>query len=364
MFAYLLKRLLLIIPTLIGITFITFLVMKMAPGDPVSLKLLFAGQQVSPEALAQELAKEEDPLKLPSWYIDFSQNISQTIHGQKEETSTYKTFEWLGKNTLFYGKWLKNTAKLDFGFSSKDKRPVMDRIKEALPITLTINIISILIVYLISIPLGIWSAVREHSVIDKIVMVKLFILYSLPSFWVATLLLVYFAGGEHLDWFPLMGYVSDGAEHFPWWRWAMDVLWHLTLPIVVEVYASFAFLSRFVRTNYLEVIRQDYIRTARAKGLPESKVVFKHALRNAMIPLVTLMGTLLPVLLGGSVIVEQIFSIPGMGMLSFEAVLSRDYNLIMGIATIGAFLTLISLLISDLMYVIVDPRITFEASAK
>ena len=354
MLHYLVKRLLFIIPTLFGITFITFLIVKMAPGDPLSLKLMFANGGISQKALAQELAKQEDPLQLPAWY----QKIVETVSAK--DSKAEKGMNWVGRNTIFYVKWLKNVLTLNFGLSSKDKRPVMSRIKEALPITLTLNIITIFIVYLISIPLGIWSAIKQNSVWDKVVMIKLFILYALPEFWVATLLLVFLAGGEYLNWFPLLGYISNGAEHLSLWRKGVDVAWHLVLPITVYVYGSFAFLSRFARTNFLEVVRQDYIRTARAKGLPEKTVIWKHAFRNSLIPLVTLMGTLLPGLLGGSVIIEQIFSIPGMGMLSFEAVLSRDYNLIMGIATIEAFLTLVSLLLSDLMYIWVDPRITLE----
>lgn len=341
----------------------TFFIMKLAPGDPVSLNLMFAGEGLSPEALAAEMSRKEPPLDLPEWYDNFSDSLGSFVHGKvsDEENITKEALIWVGENIVFYGKWLKNIVQLDFGYSIKDKRPVMTRIMEALPITLALNIITILIVYTISIPMGIWSAVKEHSIWDKVLMVKLFILYSLPTFWVATLLLTFLAGGEYFDWFPLAGYVSIGAEDFPFWPWLTNVAWHLVLPIVASVYGSFAFLSRFCRTNFLEVIRQDYIRTARAKGLPESKVLWKHAFRNALIPLLTLMGTLLPALLGGSVIIEQIFSIPGMGMLSFEAILGRDYNVIMGIATISAFLTLLSLLITDLLYVVADPRISFDA---
>ena len=358
MFQYILKRLLIMIPTLLGITLLTFFIMKLAPGDPVTLKLMFVGEGVSPQALAEALASKEDPLELPSWYKHFVDEVAGT--GKTEEGKLEKTLNWIGKNTLFYGKWLKNILKLDFGLSSKDKRPVLSRILEALPITLTLNILTILIIYFISIPLGVWSALKDGTVWDKAMMVYLFLLYSLPSFWVATMLLVYFAGGEYFNWFPLRGYVSDGAEILPWWQWLANVAWHLVLPITAYVVGSFAFLARFSKTNFLEVIRQDYVRTARAKGLGESRVLWKHAFRNSMIPLVTLMGGLLPALLGGSVIIEQIFSIPGMGMLSFEAVLSRDYNLIMGIEAISAILTLFGLLLSDLFYVVVDPRISFE----
>lgn len=354
MVSYILKRLLLMIPTLFGITLVTFFIIKLAPGDPVSLKLMFAGQGISAKALASELAKQQNPLELPAWY-------QKTVDSASQKPKLAKALRWSGETTIFYFKWVKSILRLDFGLSSKDKRPVLDRIKEALPITLTLNIISIFIIYFVSIPLGVWSALHQSSAWDKILMIKLFILYSLPEFWVATLLLVFLCGGEYLNLFPLMGYVSDGAENLPFLSWLANVGWHLFLPLVVYVYGGFAFLSRFSRSNFLEVVRQDYIRTARAKGLPSAKVLWKHAFRNSLIPLVTLTGTLLPALLGGSVIVEQIFSIPGMGMLSFEAVLGRDYNVIMGISTISAFLTLMSLLISDLLYVAVDPRITFEA---
>lgn len=358
MIPYILKRLLLMIPTLLGITLVTFLVMKLAPGDPVSLKLMFAGQNISPQALASELAKQSSPLDLPDWYLKFSKKIS--FSDTPENSRIFKSSKWLGENTIYYFKWLNNLVHLDFGLSSKDKRPVLTRIAEALPITLALNIITIFIVYFVSIPLGIWSAIRKTSILDKVIMIKLFLLYSLPTFWVATLLLVFFAGGEYLNLFPLGGFISDGAEVLPWWKWLLDAGWHLTLPIVASVYGSFAFLSRFSRANFLEVVAQDYVRTARAKGLPEKTVLLKHAFRNSLIPLVSLSGTLLPALLGGSVVIEQIFSIPGMGMLSFEAVLGRDQNVIMGISAISAFLTLISLLLSDLLYVAVDPRINFE----
>lgn len=348
------------IPTLIGITFITFILMKLAPGDPVSLKLQFATGGLSPQEVSKELENLEDPIKLPAWYKNMTSWLSLKISGKPEGTKVEKIFTSLGKNSVLYFKWIKGIATFNFGYSTQDQRPVLDKIKEALPITLALNIISIFIVYLISIPVGIWSALNKNSLLDKIVMIKFFILYALPEFWIGTLLLIYFAGGEHLSWFPLTGYQSDDADQLSFLRHLVDISWHLFLPVVVYVYGSFAFLSRFSRSNFLEVIRQDYMRTAMAKGLSKGVVLWKHGFRNSLIPLVTLMGTLLPALLGGSVIIEQIFSIPGMGMLSFQSILSRDYNLIMGIAVIMAFLTLVSLLLSDLLNVVVDPRISYE----
>lgn len=366
MIRYILKRILLMIPTLIGITLVTFFIMKLAPGDPIMMKLKLVGEGISPDALAAQLASKAPPIPLPDVYVHFMERASDAVHGPsatpeaREGTATYKVLHWIGENTIFYLKWLKNICKLDFGLSFKDRRPVMTRIREALPITLLINVITILIVYTVSIPLGIWSAVHKDSVWDKILMVKLFIFYSLPTFWVATMLLVFFAGGEYLNLFPLIGFKSDDFVQLNLMQKILDVGWHLVLPIVAATIGSFAFLARFARSNFLEVIRQDYMRTARAKGLPEYKVLYKHGLRNALIPFVTLMGALLPELLGGSVIIEEIFTIPGMGMLSFEAVIGRDHNVIMGIATIGAFLTLVSILFSDLAYRVVDPRIELE----
>lgn len=363
MMDYLIKRLLLMIPTLFGITLITFFIMKLAPGDPIMLKLMFVGEGIAPEALAAQLQSEKPVIELPKAYLRFAASAGQFVHGKLrkrseiENTFTYKSFRWIGENTVFYVKWLGNIVKLDFGLAFKDKQPVSKKIWEALPVTLLINVVTVLIIYLVSIPLGIWSAVKQGSVIDKIVMVKLFIFYSLPTFWVATMLLMLFAGGEYFDMFPLIGIVSDDFAGLSFFGKLLDISWHLFLPVLASVIGSFAFLSRFSRSNFLDVIRQDYIRTARAKGLTESVVLFKHGLRNAMIPFVTLMGTLLPGLLGGSVVIEQIFSIPGMGMLSFEAVLGRDHNVIMAIATISAFLTLVGLLISDFLYTVVDPRI-------
>jgi peptide/nickel transport system permease protein len=189
----------------------------------------------------------------------------------------------------------------------------------------------------------------------------LFILYSLPNFWVATLLIMFLGGGDFLDWFPVYGITSANMEGQPLLTRLFDHFWHLILPVFCLTYGGFAALSRYQRASMLEVIRQDYIRTARAKGLPEKLVVFKHAMRNSLIPIITLMGFLLPGMFGGSVIIENIFSIPGMGQLGFEAVLSRDYPTIMAIATISAFLTLFGILVSDLLYVWADPRISYES---
>jgi peptide/nickel transport system permease protein len=187
----------------------------------------------------------------------------------------------------------------------------------------------------------------------------LFTLYSLPNFWVATMAIVYLGGGDFWDVFPVFGLQSVGAENWPFWTRMQDRLWHLILPITCMTYYTLAALSRYMRSSMLEVIRQDFIRTARAKGLSERLVVYRHALRNSLIPIVTLMADLLPAMIGGSIVIETIFSIPGMGQLSFEAVLNRDYPLIMSIFTLSALLTLLGILLADFLYTVVDPRITY-----
>lgn len=320
-----------LIPTLFGITIITFFIIKLAPGDPVELKMQAASGMVKSEQMAKEVIEETRRLY----------GLDKPVYVQ-------------------YVKWLGRIVTFDFGDSLVDHRPVMEKIGDALPITLTLNIITIFIIYIISIPLGIFSALHPRSIRDKLTTVVLFVLYSLPSFWVASILIAYLGGGDYLNWFPIVGFVSVGAENLKWYQWMGNVAWHLVLPVVCLTYGGFTFLSRFVRGTMLEVIRQDYITTAKAKGLAGWKVIWKHAFRNTLIPVLTLMGTLLPALLGGSVIIEQIFSIPGMGRLGFQSILSRDYPVIMAIATIQAFLTLLSLLIADMMYVVVDPRVSFE----
>lgn len=367
MTGYLLKRLLAIIPTLLGITLITFFIIKLAPGSPVTLKLQ-AAQGLKAESLSKEIADQTLKLyglkvDLPPAYEDFISKTTRWIYGEDPKESpkwTRRALEAIGQNAIQYKIWLTEMAKLNFGRSFKDHRPVLDKIKEALPITLTLNLIEILIVYFISIPLGVFSAVRRESFSDRATMLLLFILYSLPSFWVATLLLMYFASGDHFNWFPLVGIMSDGASQLSFFKKLGNIAWHLVLPVTTMVYGSFAFLTRFSRSTMLEVIKQDYVRTALAKGVARRRAIWHHAFRNSLIPIITLMGTLLPGLLGGSIIIEQIFSIPGMGRLAFESVLARDYPTIMAIATISALLTLISLLLSDLAYAWVDPRISFQ----
>ena len=329
--AYLIRRLLLVIPTFIGISLISFAIIQLAPGSPVYLKLRSAEQGLDSDSMTQEIIEQ-----------------TKKLYGLDKPI-------WLQ-----YLLWLKRLVTLDFGESYKDWRPVNRKILETLPVTLQLNIISIFLIYVISIPIGVYSATHHRSWSDNLITILLFILYSLPSFWVAMLLIYFFGGGEWLDWFPVYGISSEAADKWPWYRWLADRAWHLVLPVFCLTYGGLAALSRYARAGMLDTIRQDYIRTARAYGFSEKVVVFKYAMRNSLIPIITLLATLLPALMGGSVIIESIFSIPGMGRLGFEAVLSRDYPVVMGLLAISAFLTLIGLILSDILYAIVDPRIKFE----
>jgi peptide/nickel transport system permease protein len=332
MIIYLVKRLLQVIPTLLGITLITFLIIQLAPGNPALLKLRMTGEgQVSDNAISQQIIEQ-----------------TKKLYGLDKPLP------------IQYLLWVKRVLTFDFGTSYKDHRKVWDKIAERLPVTLQINIISILLVYIIAIPCGIYSATHSGSWQDRVLTVFFFVLYSLPSFWVAVLLIMFLGGGDFWDVFPVYGISALGAESWSFSKWFLDRLWHLVLPVTCLTYGGLAYLSRLARSGILEVIREDYIRTARAKGLKERVVIYKHALRNALLPIVTLLAFLLPGMFGGSVIIESIFSIPGMGQLSFEAVLSRDYPVIMAIVTISAMLTLVGLLLSDILYAALDPRIKLE----
>lgn len=322
MLVYALRRLLLAIPLLIGITFVSFLVVHLAPGEPVELMTGDLGIQAS--AQAKQMLREMYGLDRP-------------LHEQ-------------------YWKWLNRLVRLDFGRSfAPDGRPVLQKIGERLPITLLLNIIEMLIIVALAVPIGVISATRQYSRFDKVTTVFVFVGFATPDFWLALLLMILF--GAQLGWLPISGLRSLNWEYLSFWRQQVDFLSHLVLPIVVATFGGLAGFSRYMRQSMLEVIRQEYIQSARAKGLAERVVIGKHALRNAMLPILTILGLSLPGLIGGSVIVESIFAIPGMGQLMVQAVFERDYPVIMGNLVIVSTLTLVANLLADLAYSVVDPRI-------
>src|SRR5213595_994151 len=321
---YALRRLVLAVPLLLGITLISFVVIHLAPGEPVDLQT--GDLSVQSSAQAKQLLREVYGLDKPL--------------------------------TVQYWNWLGRLARLDFGRSfAPDGRPVLTMIAERLPITLLLNIVEMLIIVTMAVPVGALSATRQYSAFDKVTTIFVFIGFATPDFWLALLLMILF--GVQLGWLPISGLRSMNWEYLSFWRQQWDFLGHLALPILVATFGGLAGFSRYMRQSMLEVVRQDYIQSARAKGLAEPIVIGKHALRNALLPVVTILGLSLPGLIGGSVIVESIFAIPGMGQLMVQAVFARDYPLIMGNLVIVATLTLFANLLADVAYGIVDPRIRF-----
>jgi peptide/nickel transport system permease protein len=329
MLGYLVKRFFELIPTLFGITLLSFFIIHLAPGKPTDI-LTELNPKITPEARE----------KLEKYY-----GLDKPIIVQ-------------------YGLWLKRIVKLDFGESfSTDRRPVMEKIwdtkqplfERRLFITFFINTLSMLLVFLIAIPIGISSATRQNSLYDKITTTFVFVGFATPAFWLALLLMMFF--GIYLNWLPISGLKSMNYESLSLAGKIWDRTGHLILPVFVSSFGGFAGISRYMRGNMLEVVRQDYVTVARAKGLPETKVIYGHAFKNAILPIITLLGLSVPGLIGGSVIFENIFGIPGMGQLFYMSVMTRDYPLVMGILTIGAVLTLLGNLLADTGYMLADPRI-------
>ncbi|MCS7280792.1 MAG: ABC transporter permease [Desulfobacterota bacterium] len=324
MLRFILKRVLLLFPMLIGITLVSFFVIRLAPGEPGMMEL----------EMTPKISKEARE-RIRAYY-----GLDKPIHVQY----------WL---------WLKRIVKLDFGISfSPDRRPVIEKIKERLPITVLINVTSMVIIFLVGIPIGVYCARYKDSFLDRSLTAFVFAGYAAPTFWIALLLMIVF--GVYLELLPISGIRSLNFEELTPLEKVLDVAKHLLLPVFVSALGGIAGISRFMKNSLLEVLSQDYIRTAYAKGLPEKLVLRKHALRNALLPVITILGLSIPGLIGGSVIFESIFSIPGMGQLFYMSVMARDYPTIMGILVIGAFLTLVGNLLADIAYAIFDPRIRAE----
>lgn len=319
---YLLKRFSILLVTLWGITILTFGILHLAPGGPLSPLTEF-NPKITPEFRE----------KLVKMY-----GLDKPLHIQ-------------------YLNWLKDILRLDFGRSfALDQRPVWDKIKERLPITLLINVLSLSLILFVSIPLGVFSAVRAGGKLDRFFTLFTFFGYAMPSFWLALLLMLFF--GVKLKVLPISGLHSIvGYDQMSFWEKLWDWTKHLLCPLFVATFGGIAGFSRYLRNSLVEVLKADYITYARAKGLPERVVLYKHALRNALLPMITLLGLSLPGLIGGSVIFETIFGIPGLGQLMWQAVMSRDYPVIMANLLLVSFLTLLGNFLADLGYALADPRI-------
>jgi len=325
MLRYILKRLAQAIPLLLGIATITFVIVHMAPGDPMDFFLEQRHRQnIDPEVI--ELLRQK-------------YGLDQPIHIQ-------------------YVKWLGNLIQGDLGESFTYRRPVSALLAEAIPYTLQLTILAILFDALIGIALGIISAVRQYSILDKTITLGSLILYSIPGFWLALMLVLLFS--VNLGWLPTSQTRSFDYEFLSWFGKLKDLAWHLVLPVFILGIASAAGTARYMRSRLLEVLNEEYILAARARGLRERTVILRHALRNALIPIITIYGLSLPFLLGSAVIIETIFAWPGMGQLAVSAIQARDYPVILATSMIAAVLTVIGSLIADVTYALADPRVTYE----
>jgi peptide/nickel transport system permease protein len=325
--AYLLRRLLGAIPLLLGILTLIFFIIHIAPGDPTAR---YFNPNVSPEVIAQ---------------MRRNLGLDQPLHIQ-------------------YFKWLTSFVQGDFGYSFGQMRPIADILPEVLWNTLQLMLASLVVIFLVGMLVGIVQAVRQYSASDNVLTFLALFFYSMPSFWFALMLVLLFSWKANQWGWPLQlpatGMTSVGYEFLSFGEKVWDRTSHMILPVIALGIGNAAGVARYMRGSMLEVIHQDYIRTARAKGLSERAVIFKHALRNALIPIITLLGLYLPVLLSGSVLVETIFAWPGMGRLIVDAIFQRDYPLVMATSFVAAAMVVAGNLLADVMYAVVDPRIRVE----
>ncbi len=308
---YVLRRLLLMIPTFLGITLLTFVIAQLAPGDPFELDL----EVVGPRQAVIDVQRTSKGLDAPL--------------------------------PVQFGRWLSRVVRFDFGRSFIDQRPVTEKLGEAAPRTALVAGLALLLGFGLAVPLGVLLATRARHWWARVLSVLLVAAWSVPTFWIAVILLMLFASPRYFDWFPVQG-LADGG---------------FALPVICLTWPTLVVATRQVRSAMEDALAQDYVKAARARGIPERRVVWRHALRNSLLPVVTMLGLHLPHLVGGSVVIERIFGIPGMGLLAFDAIGTRDYPTVMGVATVMAIVTMLSMLLVDLAYGFIDPRIRLERAA-
>ncbi len=340
MFIYILRRILLVIPTFVGITLVSFLIINAAPGGPIEQKLQelrLGGAGTGDGGSGKVGVVNSEVLEALKKQYGFDKPV-------------YERY-WI---------WLKNIARLDFGESFTYGEPVLNVIASKFPVSLQFGIASLILTYLVCIPLGVAKAVYAGTKFDTATGLMLYAAYAIPPVVLGIFLLTFFGGGSYLNWFPIGLLKSDDYDTFSLTGRILDRMHHFVLPLVTYVANGFTELTMLTRNSMLDVIRQDYVRTARAKGLEERVVLYKHALRNALIPLATGFGGFFRVFLAGSIIVETVFNLDGIGLLSYKSILVRDYNVIMGIIFLSALALMVGRLVSDVVYVVVDPRIDFK----
>ncbi len=343
MFAYFLRRLLLIIPTFLGITLMSFVIINLAPGSPVEQKL----QQLRFGGGGGEGGGSYGGTRSTGVNEEIIEALKKQYGFDKPVMERY----WI---------WLKNIFRLDFGESFTYGEPVIDVIVSKFPVSLQFGLVSLFLTYLVCIPLGVKKALNAGQSFDRLSGLLLYIAYSVPPLVLGIFLIVVFAGESYLSWFPIGGLYSDNYDSLSFMGRILDRMHHFVLPTVCYMIGGFTELTLLTRNSMLDIIKSDYIRTARAKGLGEKLVIYKHALRNALIPVATGLGGYLGVFLTGSLIIETIFNLDGIGLLSYSSILSRDYNVVMGLLFLSSLALMLGNLLSDFIYVLVDPRIDFK----
>ncbi len=366
MLAYIIRRLLLIIPTLFGIMVINFLIVQIAPGGPIE-QMIARVQGTAVEATSRIGGSAGGDANTAQRQNQTAGDSGGKYRGaQGLDPAFIKQLEKeFGFDKPIHERFIhmmSNYIVFDFGTSYFRDRRVVDLVLEKMPVSISLGIWTTLIVYLVSIPLGIAKAVRDGQPFDVWTSGVVIVGYAIPSFLFAVLLIVVFAGGRYLDWFPLRGLVSDNWGDLPWYKQVLDYFWHMALPVISMVIGGFAGLTMLTKNSFMEEIGKQYVTTARAKGLTEKRVLYGHVFRNAMLIVIAgFPGAFIGILFTGAMLIEVIFSLDGLGLLGFEAAINRDYPVMFGTLYFFTLLGLIMNLVGDITYVMVDPRIDFES---
>ncbi len=366
MLNYILRRLLLIIPTLFGIMVVNFVIVQAAPGGPVE-RMIAEIKGTAADATARISGAGGAETQDRERAQGTTGGAASKYRGARgldpdliKELERLYGFDKPAPERFFH--MMKNYVQFDFGDSYFRDRSVIDLVLEKMPVSISLGLWTTLLVYLISIPLGIAKAVRDGSRFDLWTSAVVIVGYAVPSFLFAILLVVVFAGGSYLDWFPLRGLTSPGWEDMSWPRRIADYFWHMTLPILALVIGGFAGLTMLTKNSFLDQINMQYVTTARAKGLSETRVLYGHVFHNAMLIVIAgFPSAFIGILFTGALLIEIIFSLDGLGLLGFEAVINRDYPVVFGTLFFFTLLGLVMQLIGDIMYHVIDPRIDFEA---